>query len=127
MNAEQLISNMSCLTGGTVRCDGCLAKHVEYPLCRNHLAEAAVDQINRQKAEIERLRRVHKKEVKRIYDDNKALMQYYRYEVIKDFAERLKEKADKLSFQTNYYVDTDDIDNLVKEITEEKDNAGKID
>ena len=41
-------------------------------------------------------------------------------EAIKEFAERLKEKVSRGFWDELAYVDVDDIDNLVKEMTEEK-------
>lgn len=60
MNAEQIIRLMSCLTGGIVKCDECLFGHVELPLCRSHLAEAAVDMLKKLTRENEGLRKINK-------------------------------------------------------------------
>ena len=46
-------------------------------------------------------------------------------EAIKEFAERLKEKATSTFYEEHKYVDTEDIDNLVKEMTEVNEN-GKV-
>lgn len=94
--------------------------------CREWLIKDALDLINRQKAEIERLREIanHKcqKCVSRTIECAKS-------EAIKEFAERLKENIRNAidtyynSYGGGYYhaEDTiDDIDNLVKEITEER-------
>ncbi len=45
-------------------------------------------------------------------------------EAVKEFAERLKEKADSGFWQEHCYVDVEDIDNLVKEMTEQSVNYG---
>ena len=87
--------------------------------CREWLMKDALDLINRQKAEIERLREIanHKcqKCVSRTIECAKS-------EAIKEFAERLKhfiipQKADGY---TREIVLKRDIDNLVKEMTESK-------
>ena len=45
-------------------------------------------------------------------------MKVIRLQAIKEFADRLKERADSGFWQEHSYVDVDDIDNLVKEMTE---------
>ena len=42
-----------------------------------------------------------------------------RLQAIKEFAEKLKEKATSTFYEEHKYVDTEDIDNLVKEMMEE--------
>lgn len=49
------------------------------------------------------------------YDDD---IKTAKSEAIKEFAERLKERADSGFWQEHSYIDVDDIDNLVKEMTE---------
>ncbi len=92
--------------------------------------------INHQKAEIERLKAENKSirycyEQAKSYNDTlaescekncKHFNMTTRAEAIKNFAERLKEKCYE-NFQETYkmlspYVTDDDIDNLVKEMTE---------
>ena len=77
----------------------------------NNMPADALALINRQKAEIERLQRVGSATMRRLV---KA-----RPEAIKEFAERLKTKSKKRvsdSYGARIYVQ--DIDNLVKEMTE---------
>ena len=89
--------------------------------CGEHLANYALDLINRQQTEIEKL-----KEEIQITKDAYTMLQtkneIIKSEAIKEFAERLKEK----SFKTirNYGLTKDvvevcDIDNLVKEMVGE--------
>jgi predicted transcriptional regulator len=85
----------------------------------------AISLINRQKAEIERL-----KMYKSLYDDLKAenletikAIKHNKAEAIKEFAERLKEKKCSYS-ETEHTFDFDgvtveDIDAIAKEMTEE--------
>jgi hypothetical protein len=88
--------------------------------CTGTLATIALDLINRQKAEIDRFAGIGK-----MYSEVRA-------EAIKEFAERLTNRImDKLDASDNapdgdFYFITDvytDIDDLVKEMTEEKTNA----
>ena len=77
--------------------------------CTEDLRDSVLDFINRQKAEIERYKGVIK-----ILENDVANA---KYEAIKEFAERLKEKfgiADCI-----VTVDSNDIDDLVKEMEEE--------
>ena len=78
----------------------------------------AIDLINRQKAEIESL-----KEAYAIYEETTGL-KWVRTEAIKEFAERLKERKWQYTETEHTFdfdgVDVDEIDNLVKEMTEEQ-------
>ena len=76
------------------------------------IASGILDLINRQKAESERLLQK---------------LQQAKSEAIKEFAKRLKEKCYE-DFQETYemlspYVTEDDIDDLVKQMTEVKENV----
>lgn len=93
--------------------------------CIDVVMRLAFDLINRQRTEIEGL----KSRIFALNDTNQKLIDsqeiYWRNRV-KDFAERLKENIDN----GQLYVDNEDyvltiyhISNLVKEMTEEKDNA----
>ena len=96
--------------------------------------KAILDLLNRQKAEIERLNgecancpmleAKRKKEsclIEQIKDwqkgycELKQKLKTTKSEAIKEFAERLKEKADKYGLK--YWATIEDIDNLVKEMT----------
>ena len=70
----------------------------------------ALDLINRQKAEIARLNTRN--------NELNALNKTASIDAIKDFAERLKAKAPRIRFMDSVFssVDTEDIDNLVKEM-----------
>ena len=90
---------------------------------RNYDTDIVLDLINRQKAEIERLKQSLNIELENFATeyDNKI-----KSEAVKEFAERLKtEYAKGMSWfkkKESYYVDAGDIDNLVKEMVGE-DNA----
>ena len=102
------------------------------------LRNEALDLINRQKAEIERLQsillkfmdEVAKWEEKKgidvselplipICDEGRDIIDHYRAQAIRQFAERLKEKAWHGMWEATNHVDVDDIDNLVKEMVGE--------
>ena len=89
---------------------------------KNYLAEYALDLINRQKAEIERLT-----VPKELIDDDfcgvvcefaEELIKKAKAEAIKEFAERLKEK-ERPTFPLAMVIDVCEIDNLVKEMVGE--------
>ena len=89
--------------------------------CRAKLMGDALDLINRQKAEIERLNT----NMDAMVSEHKRLIVNVRTEVIKEFAKRLKEEGHVQLPPIGYPIDTsdfviypEDIDNLVKEMTE---------
>ena len=101
---------------------------------QNDVCENALDLINRQKAEIERLKK-EAKDKERAYNDEFCLRKEWqskcqellkekqttKSEAIKEFAERLKEKTMqdiKLYSSCTGYGTIENIDNLVKEMTE---------
>jgi hypothetical protein len=108
--------------------DNEIVKALEYCGCAECMA--IIDLINRQKAEIERLRK-----------DNEYILMQHRFqrrpggdcwndviekakaEAIKEFAERLKEKAWNGMWEIIAHVDVDDIDRIAKEMTEETVNV----
>ena len=82
--------------------------------CRQWLMKDALDLINRQNAEIERL----KKNIDGLNIFTKNHIKVIRLQAIKEFAERLKEKLQwDVEFE-NKLVFESDIDNLVKKMTE---------
>lgn len=87
--------------------------------CMEAVLKRAIDIINRQKAEIERL-----KNAPNVWKDIAHRETNYvaqaKSEAIKEFAERLKEKAyldGAVSISQELVVDVRDIDNLVEEMT----------
>ena len=87
------------------------------------LAEIALDLINRQQAEIERLEKIRKADNNLITSLNKCY-ETAKAEAIKEFAEKLKEKCYEDFQETDEmlspYVTDDDIDNLLKEMEGEE-------
>lgn len=100
-------------------------------MTNNEIIKALSDRVNRQKAEIESLKQIIDEEDKEILKLQKRIIfwredlnyqpEKIKSEAIKEFAERLKEKADDYvlaegEFETMIFEN--DIDNLVKEMTE---------
>lgn len=84
----------------------------------NEIIKALSDRINRQRAEIERLGNQNTLLLKKKCKDINTARKIIKSEAIKDFVERLKEKfgiADCI-----VTVDNNDLDDFVKELTEEE-------
>ena len=138
MTDNEIIEALECCTskGGCVDCP--LYVPEQTGSCVKRVFIGALDLINRQKAEIERYKKEDKEKFNKwellnertkeryaeLYEEAKSVV---RAEAIKEFAERLKRK----SYITKPYaflapentkfemVDVCDIDNIVKEMTEE--------
>ena len=121
MNDNEIIKALECCTvcSSIETCGEC--PYVECPTrkgCVGEMVKDALDLINRQKAEIERLQNAYKQcawERDIFLDELKTA----KSEAIKDFAERLKEEA-TVDDDSTWWVANIDIDNLVKEMTEGK-------
>ena len=124
MTDEQIIKALECCasTNSSEACRGC-------PFDKNNICEKdsvalqkyALDLINRQKAEIERLQKekfdsLNSQFAEMYATTLKIATKNAKSEAIKEFAERLKEKASRGFWAELAYVDVDDIDNLVKEM-----------
>lgn len=79
-----------------------------------NILKEALDTIKEQKAEIERLQ----KNIDGLNIFTTNHIKVVRLQAIKEFAEKLKEKATSTFYEEHKYVDTEDIDNLIKEMTE---------
>lgn len=110
--------------------------------CQYVLKKKAIDLINRQKAEIERLKQENKeyceanriiayqrnqrdKEIRALHNQLNGLNfmdKQIKSEAIKEFAERLKERYESVDGQYIDRVLNSDIDTLIKEMTEVQDN-----
>ena len=143
MTDNEIIKAIQCVIGNDVSCSECeYQKALPFPSCRRMCAKNALDLIIREKAENENLKvelkamrgaaNSYKLELERKEDElNRAKVEISKHfdymntaanEAIKEFAERLKRYSfvDNLSLNGKETVYVDDIDNLVKEITEEK-------
>lgn len=120
---DEVIKALECCTkAGMINCRAC-PYEASCNMGESKMQAHALALINRQKAEIERLNGCVKTEeevrtiAKAVIDVGVAIA---KAEAIKEFAERLKEKAEYFEDEDYYfyYVTPEDIDNLVKEMTE---------
>ena len=128
---EQIMKAIECcfLNGD---CSGCPAEFREYDeICVRCVGKNALEMFNRQRAELEDLREI-------VFTDRTEAIKNLKAEAIKEFARRLKRK--NFEYQEKYigailrknddetsptleslrYIDNEDIDNLVREMTEDK-------
>lgn len=103
--------------------------------CGQTIALHALDLIKRQQEEIESLEADYENVYKQAAADLLAsiadggtscewCIDKHRAEAVREFAKRLKEKATSTFYEERKYVDTEDIDNLVKEMTEKEGGKG---
>ena len=131
MTDEQIIKAVDVCKTGT--CRGCPYHVLGTAWCISILMKDVFDLINRQKAQIESLRKENKILSHDAYtafqeglNENRDLFKKevepeIRAEAYKEFAERLKETAYSYSDISGYrsiVVDADSTDNLIKEMTE---------
>lgn len=117
MTDEQIIKALECCSGEADICKSTCPCYVANASCLKNMAKEALDLINRQKAEIERLQRAYA-----VYEEITGLKRA-KSEAIKDFAERVKEKTLAMIwspelFSTADYIEC--IDSLVKETVGEQ-------
>ena len=139
---EQIIKALECCVNGTseacLKCTFGLTP--PYPVCKTMVEKYALDLINRQRAEIESLTQnnISTKYPNRVLcslgviftkslEDYDKLIGDISAEAIKEFAEKLKQKAsttficnhkDGINEIIGYHFSPTTIDNLVKEMTE---------
>ena len=119
MTDNDIIKALECCSCDNYQCDNC---PYAYKTCTVY--KDSLDLINRQKAEIEKLKALAENGSSAI-DTNNRLVQKFaeiKSEAIKEFAERLKEKSYKTIRNyglTKDVVEVCDIDNLVKEMESE--------
>ena len=122
MTDNEIIKALECCTDESYEnCNECPYSTDTLSCERLKLLEDSLDLINRQKAEIERL----KKEVSVARDAYISIQDRYEHtkaEVYKEFAERLNEEAQIADCFDSYnmVVGTHSIDNLLKEMVGEK-------
>ena len=116
---KDIISSLEVIAT-TCNCNECKIRSSKWGTCNcsETTANAALDLINHQKAEIDSLRA----DLKRVCAERDAHIctnNFIKSEAVKEFAERLKLKAlTKWDYQDA--VDVEDIDNLVKEMVGDK-------
>lgn len=120
MEDNKIIKALECC-GVNCSCKDCTYKKIPV-YCNRKLMEDALDLINRQKAEIDRLANTPPKDPNDfcgvLCDFAESLMAKAKTEAIKEFAERLK-KETTTAISCNTYTEVvrrNDIDNLVKEM-----------
>ena len=129
MTDNEIIKFMQCVIGNDVKCSECTYQKVlPFPSCRRKCAKNALELINRQKEEIEKLKQENEFFRKTITENAQRALEVTveeietsKSEAIKEFAERLKEKfgiADCI-----VTVNNNDIDELVEEMTEVNENV----
>ena len=134
MTDKEIIKALECCTTKGAKCSDCPAfKKVDRSDCKKYF-RGAIDIINRQQAEIERLRNENEilsKNADTAFQDglNEAQDLYaeqvkdeIKSEAIKEFAERLKERqqtfiGDEYAYKFIYLIE---IDNLAKEMVGEQ-------
>ena len=113
MTDNEIIKAMQCVIGNDVSCSECeYQKALPFPSCRRMCAKNALDLINRQKGEIERLQ----KNIDGLNIFTTNHIKVIRLQAIKEFAERLKKRFYLSAGRC--VVEVYHIDNLVKEMTE---------
>ena len=98
-------------------CKECQFK--SYLPCVAFLCDRTIDLINRQKAEIERLREIANPKCQKCVS---RTIECAKSEAIKEFAERLKSKRQWDTEFENMFVFDTDIDNILKEMMEVNEN-----
>ena len=126
MTDNEIIKAMQCVIGNDVKCSDCTYQKVlPFPSCRMMCAKNALDLINRQKEEIDRLN-IELQSMRSAANSYKMHYETAKSESIKEFIDKLKNRV------VNKYEYTDirvfkEIDDLVKEMTEVETNQRKED
>lgn len=120
MTDNDIVKALECCKKPVPDCDCCPIERGD--MCFDFLKEVALDLINRQKAEIERLKDM-------VSQNEGVLPEYEKFikaEAIKEFAERLKESAIDADVYSGYRkelfekaVTVIEIDRILEEMTEE--------
>ena len=111
MTDNEIIKALELCSADECWCDDCLYEN----LCTDtDITKFALDLINRQKSEIERLNSPYEMQV----EASKKLENSIKTEAVKEFAERLKKCSQWLPLvaMPDPFVTVSDIDNLVKEM-----------
>lgn len=128
MTDNDIILGLKCLADeDEILCKDCAFRDMDRGFtCKKNVSKAAIDLINRQNAKIARLKKeLIEQQLKNnlLYETEKEI----RTEAIKEFAERLKQYAFACDVSFGYgrehceeAVTVLEIDNLVKEMTEEQ-------
>ena len=132
MTDNEIIKALECCSRGSGDrqdwCTDCSARG-RLEDCETELPEKALDLINRQKAEIERLRKETPQTIESIRKLARDTIRDTKAEAVKEFAERLKRALPNVFYGKTVVIDA--VDNLVKEMTEENNiennlNGGEV-
>lgn len=90
MKYDEVMTGLKCLSGINIECKNCAYKGFNFPKCREEVAKCAIELVNEQNKEIEKLN----KEVDRL---SQCVMSHdgQVYDAIKNFAEMLKTEYSK--------------------------------
>ena len=126
---DEIIKALECCAQPDPICKECpyYDPYLKYP-CANQLKWAALNLIDRQKAEIERLKKIGDDKTSEVMRHDASIRELHKQletakpEAIKDFAEKLKFEFDDFYYSNeDALLETADlIDDLVKEMTEGK-------
>lgn len=120
MTDNEIIKALECHASHTDECDNCPNIEIISSGCSEIMAENALALINRQKAEIERLKNhfmyaeTHNSRIFEIGAEH-AIVQAIKPQIIREFVERLKERR----IGKFVFITTDRLDGLIKEMTED--------
>ena len=108
MTDNEIVKALECLSSWSFKnCKGCPLEE-EYPNCAEYVTYPAVELINRQKAEIERLKKARDGWRDTAYHEA-SNAENLSNKAIKDFAERLKAKFDQYGVGYYPYALVDDV------------------
>ena len=111
MTDNEIIKALECLRGNAFDCGECPYCSCYPAPCEQQVAKDVLSLINRQKEEIERLKnRDLQVEV------SEKLEREIKAEAVKEFTDRLKERASKGFWETDAYIGVEQIEELVKEM-----------
>lgn len=111
MTDNEIIKALGCLRGNAFDCGECPYCSCYPAPCEQQVAKDALALISRQKEEIERLKnRDLQVEV------SEKLEREIKAEAVKEFTDRLKERASKGFWETDAYIGVEQIEELVKEM-----------
>ena len=111
MTDNEIIKALECLRGDAFDCGECPYCSCYPAPCEQQVAKDALALIARQKEEIERLKnRDLQVEV------SEKLEREIKAEAVKEFADRLKERASRGFWETDAYIGVEQIEELVKEM-----------
>lgn len=114
MTDNEIIEALECCSKDD--CENC---PMGFGNCFSNLARCAIDLINRQQAEIESIK-IENQSLRSAANSYKIHYNEARTKAVKEFEERLKERASKGFWETDAYIGVEQIEELVKEMVGEE-------